>query len=289
MMMMLLGTKMRPSTCLLLTALTISFHHHHGQVSGFPTAVGSCAAGTEALLQTTSIVDLQTHGILNQIGGGPLSDYGIIMRLNGEALDENLLVSKDFTTGDDHSLSFTIADESQTFSGFLIRMDSVGDDSIRTVDAILPIESIDPDTNMTTTGGVKIPTECRLGELVAGVSHEDATPKRAVNVNLNMADETVGLELDVTVVIQTSISQNISHWYYSRFILNAVKPEGVPTSTPETEGPTQAPTPGPVAETEEEAPTASPAGSSRANNNNFVGWLLVSSLAVPVLCALGSL
>jgi hypothetical protein len=283
--MMFLGTKMRHSTSLLLTALTIS-SHHHGQVSGFPSYVGSCAAGTEALLQTTTILDLQTHGILNQIGGGPLSDYGITMLLNGQVLDPS--TPAEFTTGDDHSLSFTVPDGNLPCKGFLIRMDSVVD-AIRTVDAILPIESIDPDTNMTTTGGVKVAPECQFAELVAGVSHIDATQKQEVNVNLNMEDETDGLELDVTVVIQTSISQNISHWYYSRFILNAVKPEGVPTSAPETFGPTQVPTPGPVGE-EMETPTASPAGSS-ANNNKlsttFVGSLLFSSLAV--LCAVGSL
>jgi hypothetical protein len=280
---------MRHSTSLLLTALTICSHHHHGQVSGLPNALGSCAAGTEALLQTTSIVDLQAHGILNQEGGGPLFDYGIIMLLDGEVLFPS--IEANFTTGDDHSLSFTIADGNQPCKGFLIRMDSA--DDTRTVDAILPIESIDPDTNMTTTGGVKVAPECQFGDFVAGVSHKDASQKREVNVNLNMADETDGLVLDVTVVIETSISRNISHWYYSRFILNAVKPEAVPTSAPETETPTQTPPTSFPSEEMTEAPTQSPVGSSAnthnklLSTNSFVGWLLVSSLAV--LCAVGSL
>lgn len=192
----------------------------------FPGAVGSCAAGTEALLQTKSPSEqLKTHGTLNQVGGGPLTDFNLSLEFDGLVLEPGR--SLDFETGTDHTLSLIASGDS--FGGFLIRMESV--DGTRTLDALLPIEIMDPNTNETGTGGVKVPSEC-LVEFVAGVSHVNAERRQHIDVNLYMETPTEGLLLDVTVVVETSIARNVSHWYYSQYTLNAVRPEGQPTAAP---------------------------------------------------------
>jgi hypothetical protein len=79
--------------------------------------------------------------------------------------------------------------------------------------------------------------------------------KQQIDVNLNMELPSQGLVFDVTVVIETSVARNISHWYYSQFTLNAVLPEDEPTAVPLTPGPTPAPA---AADVGSEEPSASP-------------------------------
>jgi hypothetical protein len=167
-------------------------------VQGFPSAAVSCAAGTDALLQPNSLVDLQTHATLGQFGTGDLSEFGLRLELNGQALDP--MTPIDFTSGETHRLTL-MAETNSSFTGFLIRMDSV--DDARTVGAIQPAVEL--------TGGVKVSSACQTVELVAGVSQMDATPKSQVDMNLTMESPSQGLELDVTVVIETSMARNVSH------------------------------------------------------------------------------
>jgi len=200
-----------------------------GTAAAFPTSVTSCAAGTAALLQPDSPIDeLRVHGTLNQVGGGPLSDYNITVTLDDTVLDPNNPV--DFISGIDHTLSVS---SSNDFKGFLIRMGSV--DGTRTVDAILPIG--DADTALS-----KVAPSCKVIELVGGVGHKDALPKTQVDNLLNMGKLSDGLELDVTIAVETSINRNISHWYFSRYILNSIPDPNAPTASPTTKAPTDQPT-----------------------------------------------
>lgn len=88
-----------------------------------------------------------------------------------------------------------------------------------------------------------------LSFAVTGVTHENATPKSRANITLEMEEPSQGLELDVTVVIQLNDNLNVSEWYYSRYILNAVEreisksPSQSPSSMPteESNAPTETP------------------------------------------------
>jgi hypothetical protein len=216
-------------------------------VRGFPAATGSCAAGTEALLQTTSLVGaVQIHGSLNQVGGTALSDFNLTLTLDGEVLDPSVPV--DFATGVDHELSLQADSVDNAFAGFLIRMQN-SDSFTPTVDSILPALVEQPDGNFTSKG-VQVSQICRSVNLVGGVTHDTPKLKTIANMILNMDFETQALELDVTVVIKTNEVLNISSWYYSRYILNSVIVEEA-TTPPEitpvpSEGPTAAPTSAPT-------------------------------------------
>jgi hypothetical protein len=113
----------------------------------------------------------------------------------------------------------------------------------------------------------------------------DQVTKQQIDVNLNMEVPSQGLVFDVTVVIETSVARNISHWYYIQFTLNAVLPEDEPTAVPITPGPTPAPA---VEKDVSEEPLASPtiskddddsSGSTMTFRTVVVAWLIGASLA----------
>jgi hypothetical protein len=223
-------------------------------VHGFPMQAGSCAAGTEALLQTTSAVEgVQIHGSLNQVGGTALSDFNLKLLLDGKVLDPSVPV--DFATGVEHTLSLQADSVDNAFAGFLIRMQN-SDSFTPTADSILPALVEQADGNFTAED-VQVSQICRTVNLVGGVTHKSPKLKTVANMILNMDFETQALELDVTVVIKTKLTEteNISHWYYSRYILNSMVIVEEPSASPSlieitpvpSEGPTAAPTSSPTA------------------------------------------
>lgn len=207
---------------------------------GFPSAAGSCDAGTDALLQPAATEEiLRIHGNLMQLGTGPLSEYDLSVELDGTVLDPS--VAADFTYGVEHQLALTSGNATQQFKGFLVRMGST--DGARTIDSLLPIpDEIDADGKAL----VQVAdSTCKFVQQVGGVTQVNSVPKNQVNMTLFMEGPSTGLQLDVTVVIKTSLLENVSHWYYDRFTLNAIDPPGTPTTpAPDADGP--ASTPGPT-------------------------------------------
>jgi hypothetical protein len=200
--------------------------------AAFPGGSGSCSAGTDAILQPLGSEALRIHGILGQVGTGPLDDFSMVLELDGVTLDPN--TAANFTSGEEHTLSLIA--NGMTFTGFLIRMGA--QDFAMTINSLYPIPGETPDGEFS-TGGVRVATEtCQSVNFVGGVTHQTGAKKSRVNTTLNMEEPSEGLELDVTVVIQTDDNANISEWYYSRYILNAVEP----TNLPETDSPSQSPT-----------------------------------------------
>jgi hypothetical protein len=221
--------------CGLLMA-AVSFFSFVGEARGFRNFASDCSAGTDALLQPNQIVDLQTHAVLAQLGGVDLSEFGLKLELNGMALDVN--TPTDFDVRSDHMLSLVA--EGAFYAGFFIRLEATG--SAETFGALQPLDD-----------SVQHVSSCEdPGH--AGVSHTENSRKQQTNMTLSMDMASAGLILDVTVVIETSVARNISHWYYSRFMLNSVIPEGQPTDSPTTLTPTKAP----VADVPSETPTVMP-------------------------------
>eukprot|EP00980_Cylindrotheca_fusiformis_P029829 scaffold23911_cov127-Cylindrotheca_fusiformis.AAC.9 len=189
------------------------------------------------------------------------------MTLNDQVLDPSL--ETDFETQKDHNL--TLIAEGSEFAGFLIRMESP--DGIRTIDSILPVETLDPSTNETSTMGAKVASICKQAYFVAGVCHDSPMRKTSVKLNLNMGSAAQDLVMDVSVVVQASISQNISHWYFSNYTLNAI------SGALDTYFPTQSPT-----ATLSEAPGAP--SISEAPKRKTTPWLHISSALIVVLAPL---
>lgn len=224
-----------------------------------PNGVVGCGAGTEALSFNDNV-----HATLNQVGGGPLSDFNLTMTLNDQVLDPN--VPTEFEVQQDHNL--TLIASGEEFAGFLVRMESP--DGIRTIDSILPFETLDPITNASSTGGAKEASICKQAYFVAGVCHDSSAKKSTVELNLNMGSVAQNLTLDVSVVIKTNVIQNISHWYFTSYTLNAVS---IAMATP---SPTTSPT---IALTE--APTAS--NISGATKSRDAAWISTFSSLVVIL------
>lgn len=213
--------------------------------AAFSAGTGSCNAGTDAILQPLGPESVQTHGLYRQVGTGPLDDLSMVLELDGVALDPNTPTV--FTSEEEHTLSLIA--NGMTFTGFLVRLGAP--DFARTIDSLLPVpeETLDGEFS---TGGVRIAFEtCHNVNFVGGVTHENAAPKRRINMTLVMEEPSNELELDVSVVIRLDESSNVSEWYYSRYILNAVKPDTElpsqsPTSMPTvSQSPTSMPTDGP--------------------------------------------
>lgn len=218
--------------------------------NALPNGVVGCGAGTEALAFNDNI-----HATLIQVGGGPLSDFNLTMTLNDQVLDPN--VPSDFEIQKDHNLTLTAVGDQ--FAGFLVRMESP--DGVRTVDSILPIETFDPITNATSTGGAKEAYMCKQAYFVAGVCHDSQAKKSTVELNLNMESVAENLVLDVSVVIKTNIDENISQWYFTSYRLNAV------SDAMDTTSPTPSPT---IASSE--VPTAS--DQSGTTKRRTFKWLM---------------
>jgi hypothetical protein len=206
----------------------------------FRIGAGTCLPGTDALLQPNSPIDLQTHGTLEQIGTGPIQDYGLRLEIDGRPLDPTAGASSSFSFGEEHVLSLVSTNEAYQFTGFLIRLESPDGD--RTIEALEPLEVELEDgsgVSISTNGDVQVEQKCRSVHFVGGVTHTSRALKQRVDVLLYMEGASSGLELDVSVVVKTSTSSNISEWYYSRFILDAVEATPAPSMAP-----SNAPSPG---------------------------------------------
>ena len=227
------------------------------EANAFPTGAGSCSAGTDALLQPGAPASLRTHAILQQVGTGLLLDFGLMVLLDGVVLNGSS--SSDFTYGEAHKLSL-MANNGMDFRGFLIRMEAT--DGARTIGALQPIAAQYANQTIA-SGGVQVSALCQSVEFVAGVTHTDRIPKNQVNITLTMPTASQGLLLDVTTVIRCDETQNISQWYYSRYMLNAVAPPGATTPIPTALVPAPKPSTTPTNSTHEPsvAPVSMPAPS----------------------------
>lgn len=232
-------------------------------VGALPYGVVGCGAGKEAVVTNFKIANY------TQVGGGPLSDYNLTIKIDDEVLNPN--TPFDFEAFKDHKL--TLAAQGEPFSGFLLRMEGSNDGF--TVDAILPIETLDPVTKTTNSGGAKEVYICKQAYFVAGVSHDSPVKKSVVEMILNMGSVTSNLILDVSVIAESSVGQNFSEWYFSAYTLNAV--EGAIDTPP--------PTVSPVRSTE--TPTPEVSGTSTQSGAMMMSPIYLSTSALGVGLLLG--
>ena len=186
------------------TALVLSLDKH--RADAFSTSAGSCNAG----------VPLQGAHILNeQLGGGPLSDNGFEVRLNGSTLDSESENDVPLSGVDSaHDLTLVAAADGTFFRGFLIRIE--GED----IDTREYLEVPEGDDNMI------VASLCILVEDVGGVSHTNNNEKTEATALLRLTETATNLVMDVTMVVQNR--DGAAEWYNSRYILNA----GAATSMP---------------------------------------------------------
>jgi hypothetical protein len=211
-----------------------------GFANAFPTSTGSCDAGTGAILKPGF-----SHATNAQVGTGPLSDSGINVTLNGDLLVPDTPI--DISTMMEYNL--TIVTSETPFTGFLARIEGSGDDPyLDTTSALAPYD---------TQSQVAVST-CINVNRVGGVSHTNKDLKTSVSNKLQMVDPAAGLLLDITVVIRNVDSQNVSEWYYSRYVFNAVSP---PTDAPTMMFPSE-PTPDGAGGAEPTEPTMTPTSSA---------------------------
>jgi hypothetical protein len=182
-----------------------------GIADAFPNGAGSCNAGTDAIL-----LPGQSHANNTQVGTTSLADFGINVTLNGELLEPD--TPTDFPTGDSHTL--TIVANNAPFLGFLARIEGSGDDIFLDTTSALAANSTDVQVAVST---------CINVNRVGGVTHTSNDEKASVSAILKMEYPAMDLLLDITVVIRNSNSQDVSEWYFSRYIMNAIGP---PTSSP---------------------------------------------------------
>jgi hypothetical protein len=181
----------------------------------FPTATGSCNAGTGAILQPGF-----SHASNAQVGTGPLSDAGISVTLNDDTLDPD--TPTEISTMEEYNLTI-VSDGTKPFTGFLARIGGSGDDPF--LDTTTALDAYDTQAQVAEATCVQI-------NRVGGVSHTNAAPKTVVSSLLKMDDAANGLLLDITVVIRNVDALNVSEWYFSRYELNAVAPPSMaPTTT----------------------------------------------------------
>ncbi len=171
------------------TAVVLN-HRQHLFAEAFSTGAGSCDPG----------VPLKGAHILNeQLGGGPLSDNGFEVRLNGFALDSESENDVPLSGVDSaHDLTLVAAADGTFFRGFLIRIE-----------------------------GTDIDTREYLVEDVGGVSHTNNSEKTEATALLRLTDTVTNLVMDVTMVVKNR--DGASEWYHSRYILNAGAVTAIPT------------------------------------------------------------
>jgi len=187
--------------------------------NAFSDRAGSCKAG----------VPLQGEHILNeQLAGGPLSDNGFEVRLNGAALDfqsqNNVPV-----TDDAQELTLVATADNTFFRGFLIRIEG---ENVDTTDFLDIPEGDD---------NIRVVSLCILVEDVGGVSHTNNNEKTEATALLRIPQVAMNLTMDVTMVVQNR--DGAAEWYNSRYILNAGGSTVTPTVSP---SPTAPPTTSPV-------------------------------------------
>ena len=164
-------------------------------VGALPYGIVGCGTGKESVVTNFNI------GNHTQLGGGPIADNNVTITIDNEVLDPN--IPFDFEALKDHKL--TLSAQGDQFSEFLVRLDGSF-----TVDAILPIETIDPLANATCLGDAKKVFICKQAYFVAGVSHYSPEKKSMVDLKLNMDSVTSHLILDVSVGTETRVSSRIS-------------------------------------------------------------------------------
>jgi hypothetical protein len=177
----------------------------------FPSGAGSCAAGTDAIL-----LPGQSHANNTQVGTTFLADFGINVKLNSEVLEPD--TPTDFSTGVNHTL--TIVANNAPFLGFLARVEGSGDDVFLDTTSALASNSTDVQVALST---------CINVNRVGGVTHTSNDEKMSVSAILMMDEPVMDLLLDITVVVRNINSQDVSEWYFSRYMLNAIGP---PMSSP---------------------------------------------------------
>ena len=174
-------------------------------VYAYINGAGSCDAG----------VPVQGSHVLNeQLGGGPLSDNGFQVRLNGATLDSE--AQNDVAISEvPQELQLVAAAENTFFRGFLIRIE--GDD----VDTTEYLDVPEGDEN------IRVVSLCVLVEDVGGVSHTNNDEKTEATALLRLPEVAMNLRMDVTLVVQNRDGQ--AEWYNSRYILNAGAVTTAPT------------------------------------------------------------
>lgn len=177
------------------------------RANAFETGAGSCDAG----------IPLKGSHILNeQLGGGPLSDKGFQVHLNGSPLDSES--QNDVPLSNDHELKLVASATDTFFRGFLIRIEGDGVDTTDYLDAPEGDENI------------SVASLCVLVEDVGGVSHTNNGEKTEATAILRLPEVAMNLAMDVTMVVQNR--DGAAEWYNSRFILNAGALPGAPTISP---------------------------------------------------------
>lgn len=197
-------------------------------VHAFPTQAGSCAARGNALGGL--------HWYNMQAGGGPLSDYGLELRIDGTSLSPGGF--KQISVGTRHSIELVSIIPSNTFRGFLMRLESPDVDTVEALSVPANVNNIQISKLM-----------CVNIEGVGGLTHTGREDKNRVKGFLQVDEQAWDLYLEVTVVVQNSLG--ISEWYYSEYTFEAVSLPP-PTTSPPTKAPIS-PTPNPTV-----APTRRP-------------------------------
>ena len=175
-------------------------------VHAFPSEAGSCRAGGNALGGS--------HKARSQVGGGPLSDHGLELRLDGTKLQSGVV--SQVVVGTSYSLELVATTPTYTFRGFLMRLESP---TLDTIEALTV-----PDN----ANGIQVADYfCVNIEGVGGLTHTTNNDKSKVNGLFQVDEAATDLTLDVTVVAQNR--EGVSEWYYSQFLLQAIS---VPAPTP---------------------------------------------------------
>lgn len=178
-------------------ASTIFLLFHVNVGNAYINGAGSCDAG----------VPVQGSHVLNeQLGGGPLSDNGFQVKLNGATLDSES--QNDVPISETaQQLQLVAAAENTFFRGFLVRIEGDGVDTTEYLDIAEGDEEI------------RIVSLCVIVEGVGGVSHTNNDPKTEATALLRLPEVAMNLRMDVTMVVQNRDGQ--AEWYNSRYILNA--------------------------------------------------------------------
>lgn len=234
------------------TALVLSLEKN--RADAFSTSAGSCNAG----------VPLQGSHILNeQLGGGPLSDNGFEVRLNGSTLDSESENDVPLSGVDSpHDLTLVAAADGTFFRGFLIRIE--GEEGIDTREYL---EVPAGDDNM------QLASLCILVEDVGGVSHTNNVAKTQATALLRLSEMATNLVMDVTMVVQNR--DGAAEWYNSRYILNA----GAATLTPTV---SKAPSPPPfISPTPMISPQPILSEPNGMNGESFIPTIVMDTTSLP--------
>eukprot|EP00544_Gedaniella_sp_CCMP2646_P006129 CAMPEP_0202496820 /NCGR_PEP_ID=MMETSP1361-20130828/21047_1 /ASSEMBLY_ACC=CAM_ASM_000849 /TAXON_ID=210615 /ORGANISM="Staurosira complex sp., Strain CCMP2646" /LENGTH=379 /DNA_ID=CAMNT_0049128249 /DNA_START=766 /DNA_END=1901 /DNA_ORIENTATION=- len=203
-----------------------------GHVHAFPSEAGSCRAGGFAVGGS--------HRSRTQVGGGPLSDHGLELSLEGTKLQAGNV--SQIVVGTSYSLELLATTSTNTFRGFLMRLESPNVDTIEAM-------SVPENAN-----GIQVSEYFCVGiEGVGGLTHTTSNDKTQASGLLQVDETAVNLTLDVTVVVQNR--QGVSEWYYSQFLLQAISFSPTPAPVVPTKPPTMTPKPSP-------APTMNPSPST---------------------------